>query len=71
MNTQVIREAKLNWEAVEPSELVQIEGGAIWFAIFAIGVGIAAGQSRARDDAAQEASEMAAVLGALKQGGYL
>jgi hypothetical protein len=71
VHTQVSREAKLNLEAVEPSELAQIEGGGIWFAVFAIGVGIAAGQSRAREDAAREASEMSAVLGALKQGGII
>jgi hypothetical protein len=70
VNTQVNREAKSNLEAVEPSELAQVEGGAIWFAIFAIGVGIAAGQTRAREDAAV-ASEQAAVLGALKQGGII
>ncbi|MGD9853689.1 MAG: hypothetical protein AB7U20_01940 [Planctomycetaceae bacterium] len=74
MNTQANREAMLNLEAVDPSELAQVEGGWVWFALFAVGVGLLAGRNGAQEQAAreaQEASEMSAVLGALKQGGII
>jgi hypothetical protein len=57
-------------EAVEPSELAHVEG-ATWFHIFAIGVAIAAGKARAREDAAREAAERAAIVTVLKQQGVI
>jgi len=77
MNTQSNRDATLNLEAIEPSELSQIEGGIgpiIAAVVFGIGLGFAGGVAAGRGSAqrdAQDASETAAVLAALKQGGII
>jgi hypothetical protein len=71
VSTQVHREAKLNLEAVEPSELAQVKGGLAWFPILAIGIAFAAGNARAREDAAREAAERAAIVTVLKQQGVI